>query len=130
MCPRSHSENTYYSVLATRRLGEMEFADRLVTGLAAHTELLARTPAKIDYFATSLPALLLFGRGGGSEGDGGCSTTCSGRCRFRHGLLHICALRVHALAAVLARHPVIKIMVGQEVDAGTTFPLAFGKPPR
>jgi hypothetical protein len=31
-----------------------------VTGLAAHTELLALTPAKIDYFATSLPALLLF----------------------------------------------------------------------
>ena len=103
MSPRSHSENTYYSVLATRRLGEMEYADDLVTELAAHTELLARTPAKIDYFATSLPALLLFGRGGGSEGDGGCSTTCSGRCRFRHGLLHIRALRVHALAAVLAR---------------------------
>ena len=30
MSPRSHSENTYYSVLATRRLGEMEYADDLV----------------------------------------------------------------------------------------------------
>ena len=60
MSPRSYSENTYYSVLAARRLGETEYADELVTGLAAHTELLARTPAKIDYFATSLPALLLF----------------------------------------------------------------------
>jgi tetratricopeptide (TPR) repeat protein len=60
MSPRSYSENTYYSVLAARRLGEMEYADELVTDLATHTELLARTPAKIDYFATSLPALLLF----------------------------------------------------------------------
>ncbi|MFL5536706.1 MAG: DUF5107 domain-containing protein, partial [Gemmatimonadales bacterium] len=60
MSPRSYSENTYYSVLAARRLGEMAYADELMMGLAAHTELLARTPAKIDYFATSLPALLLF----------------------------------------------------------------------
>ena len=60
MSPRSYSENTYYSVLAARRLGETAYADEVVTGLAAHTELLARTPAKIDYFATSLPALLLF----------------------------------------------------------------------
>ena len=60
MSPRSYSENTYYSVLAARRLAEMAYADELMTGLAEHTELLARTPAKIDYFATSLPALLLF----------------------------------------------------------------------
>jgi len=60
MSPRSYSENTYYSVLAARRLGETEYADEVVSGLVAHTELLARTPAKIDYFATSLPALLLF----------------------------------------------------------------------
>ena len=38
----------------------MAYADELMMGLAAHTEQLARTPAKIDYFATSLPALLLF----------------------------------------------------------------------
>jgi tetratricopeptide (TPR) repeat protein len=60
MSPLSYSENTYYSVLAARRLGEMTYAEELMTGLAAHTEQLARTPAKIDYFATSLPALLLF----------------------------------------------------------------------
>jgi hypothetical protein len=60
MSPRSYSENTYYSVLAARRLAEMAYADELMTGLVAHTERLARTPAKIDYFATSLPALLLF----------------------------------------------------------------------
>ena len=60
MTPRSYSENTYYSVLAAQRLAEMAYAEELMTGLAAHTELLARTPAKIDFFATSLPALLLF----------------------------------------------------------------------
>ena len=60
MSPRSYSENTYYSVLAARQLGDMDYADELVRALAAHAELLARTPAKIDYFATSLPALLLF----------------------------------------------------------------------
>jgi hypothetical protein len=60
MSPRWYSENTFYSVLAARRLGDLDYADELVTALAAHTELLAGTPAKIDYFATSLPALLLF----------------------------------------------------------------------
>ena len=35
-------------------------AERLVTGLAGYTERLATTPARIDYFATSLPTLLLF----------------------------------------------------------------------
>jgi tetratricopeptide (TPR) repeat protein len=60
MAPQPYSENTYYSVLAARRLGEADYAEELVAGLADHTERLARTPARIDYFATSLPALLLF----------------------------------------------------------------------
>jgi tetratricopeptide (TPR) repeat protein len=60
MTPRSYSENTYYAVLAARRLGDDELADGLVSGLTAYTAELARTPAVIDYFATSLPALLLF----------------------------------------------------------------------
>ena len=58
MSPRWYSENTYYSVLAARQLGDLDYADELVTALAAHVELLARTPAKVDYFATSLPAPL------------------------------------------------------------------------
>ena len=60
MAPQAYSENTYFAVLAARRLGDTAAADQLVTGLASHTERLSKTPATIDYFATSLPALLLF----------------------------------------------------------------------
>ena len=47
-------------MLAARRLGETTYADELVAGLTAYQEWLALTPAGIDYFATSLPAMLLF----------------------------------------------------------------------
>ncbi|GAA3618543.1 DUF5107 domain-containing protein [Microlunatus ginsengisoli] len=60
MSPQAYSENTFYSVLAARRLGDDDFADRLVDGLTDHVDLLAETPATVDYFATSLPALMLF----------------------------------------------------------------------
>jgi tetratricopeptide (TPR) repeat protein len=60
MSPQTYSENSYFSVLAARRLGEDAFAERLVAGLAEHVNRLAATPATVDYFATSLPVLLLF----------------------------------------------------------------------
>jgi hypothetical protein len=60
MSPRSYSDNTYFSVLAARRLGDHGVADTLVAGLRDYVEELAATPARIDYFATSLPTLLLF----------------------------------------------------------------------
>jgi tetratricopeptide (TPR) repeat protein len=60
MSPQPYSENTYFSVLAARRLGQAAYADELVAGLAAYLAWLAQTPAGIDYFATSLPAMLLF----------------------------------------------------------------------
>ena len=60
MSPQAYSENTYFSVLAARRLGDTTVVDQLTTGLASHIEQLAQTPATIDYFATSLPSLLLF----------------------------------------------------------------------
>ena len=60
MSPRSYSENTYFSVLAARRLGDDDLADTLVAGLGRYVAELAATPARIDYFATSLPTLLLF----------------------------------------------------------------------
>ena len=60
MSPRSYSENTYFSVLAARRLGDDVLADALVAGLGEYVAELAATPARIDYFATSLPTLLLF----------------------------------------------------------------------
>ena len=60
MSPLAYSENTFPSVLAARRRGDAVFADRLRAGLAGHLEELSRTPAVIDFFATSLPSLLLF----------------------------------------------------------------------
>jgi len=60
MAPQPYSENTFYSVLACRRLGLHEHADELVDGLHTHVDRLTRTPASVDYFATSLPSLLLF----------------------------------------------------------------------
>jgi tetratricopeptide (TPR) repeat protein len=60
MSPLAYSENTYSSVLAARRRGDASFADLLADGLRTHVEELGRTPAVIDYFATSLPSLLLF----------------------------------------------------------------------
>jgi hypothetical protein len=60
MSPRSYSDNTYFSVLAARRLGDDDLADTLAAGLRRYVEELAATPARIDYFATSLPTLLLF----------------------------------------------------------------------
>jgi tetratricopeptide (TPR) repeat protein len=60
MSPSAFSENTYFSILAARRLGESAYADELVAGLTRHAEQLHRTPADIDYFATSLPSLLFF----------------------------------------------------------------------
>ncbi|KZM36017.1 DUF5107 domain-containing protein [Oerskovia enterophila] len=57
---RAYSEKTYASVLAWRRLGREDRADALIEGLAEHVAHLAVTPAQVDYFATSLPTMLLF----------------------------------------------------------------------
>jgi len=60
MSVRTFSEQTYFSALAWRRLGRTARARRLLRGLLGHARRLARTPARIDYFATSLPTMLLF----------------------------------------------------------------------
>ncbi|WP_329237787.1 DUF5107 domain-containing protein [Actinoallomurus sp. NBC_01490] len=60
MSTRPYSEMTYFSVLAWRRLGEEERAAGLVAGLEAYVAELRATPARVDYFATSLPTMLLF----------------------------------------------------------------------
>ncbi len=60
MSVRAFSEMTYFSALALEKLGQRAAAKRLLRGLLAHARQLARTPAKIDYFATSLPTMLLF----------------------------------------------------------------------
>ena len=54
------SEMTHFSALALARLGRKAAARRLWRALLCFAEKLQHTPAKIDYFATSLPTLLLF----------------------------------------------------------------------
>ena len=60
MSEQPFSPQTSFSVLALRRLGEGARAADLVEQLSAFTATLAVTPAKVDYFATSLPSMLLF----------------------------------------------------------------------
>jgi tetratricopeptide (TPR) repeat protein len=57
---KSFSEMTYYSALALRRLGRSEEADTLLRELLAHARNLMHQKVTVDYFATSLPAMLLF----------------------------------------------------------------------
>jgi tetratricopeptide (TPR) repeat protein len=60
MSVRNFSEMTYYSALALEKLGQKTKARKLFRELMAYAKALARTEAKIDYFATSLPTMLLF----------------------------------------------------------------------
>ncbi len=57
---RAFSEMTFYSALSWERLGQTSKARRLFRDLLAYARRLQKTEAKIDYFATSLPAMLLF----------------------------------------------------------------------
>lgn len=60
MSVRAFSEMTYYSALARQRLGQKARAAKLLRALLRHARQLAQAPAAIDYFATSLPTMLLF----------------------------------------------------------------------
>ena len=60
MSHRVFSEMTYYSALSWEKLGQKAKATRLLRDLLAYALKLQKTPARIDYFATSLPAMLLF----------------------------------------------------------------------
>ncbi len=60
MSVRAFSELTYYSALAWEKLGQKAKAKKLLRDLLAYAQKLQKTPARIDYFATSLPTLLLF----------------------------------------------------------------------
>ncbi|MFV2145620.1 DUF5107 domain-containing protein [Isoptericola sp. G70] len=62
MAVQAFSERTAASVLALRRLGRDSEARLLRDGLARYVEQEAGRRATIDYFATSLPAMLLFTR--------------------------------------------------------------------
>ncbi|MFT3869762.1 MAG: DUF5107 domain-containing protein [Nibricoccus sp.] len=60
MSVRTFSEMTYYSALSLLRLRQAAKAKKLLRDLQRYAKKLALTPAKIDYFATSLPTMLLF----------------------------------------------------------------------
>jgi tetratricopeptide (TPR) repeat protein len=60
MSVRAFSEMTYYSALSLQKLGCPTQAKTLFRDLLACAQKLQKAPAKIDYFATSLPTMLLF----------------------------------------------------------------------
>ncbi len=60
MSVRAFSEMTYYSALSWEKLGQRAKAKKLLRDLLAYARKLQKQPAKIDYFATSLPTMLLF----------------------------------------------------------------------
>jgi len=55
------SELTLYNALAMMRLGRRDDAAEVLRNLFAHAETLKTETPKLDYFATSLPQMLLFG---------------------------------------------------------------------
>ncbi|KAA6462019.1 DUF5107 domain-containing protein [Acidobacteria bacterium AB60] len=60
MSAQSISDMTFWTALALSRLGKEDEATALFARIYEHAANLERTPLKIDYFATSLPAMLLF----------------------------------------------------------------------
>jgi tetratricopeptide (TPR) repeat protein len=60
MSARAFSEMTYYSALSWEKLGQWAKAKKLFHDLLSYAKKLQKQPAKIDYFATSLPTMLLF----------------------------------------------------------------------
>ncbi len=57
---RPISEKTFYSALSKRALGQEDASTNLFEEMEAFARKILATPAKIDYFATSLPTLLIF----------------------------------------------------------------------
>ncbi len=60
MSVRAFSEMTYYSALSWEKLAQRSKAKKLFRDLLAYAQKLQKSQAKIDYFATSLPTMLLF----------------------------------------------------------------------
>ncbi|GHH66875.1 DUF5107 domain-containing protein [Promicromonospora soli] len=60
MSTQEHSEQTFWTVLALRRTGQHDAADELTASLRAYRDRYAAEVPRVDYFATSLPDLLLF----------------------------------------------------------------------
>ena len=60
MAVTEYSELSYWRGLALKELGRIDDAKALFVGMKAFAEKGLKTPFKIDYFATSLPLLLIF----------------------------------------------------------------------
>jgi tetratricopeptide (TPR) repeat protein len=60
MSVRAFSEMTYYSAQSWEKLGQRAKATKLFRDLLAYAQQLQKARANIDYFATSLPTMLLF----------------------------------------------------------------------
>ncbi|MFD7026276.1 DUF5107 domain-containing protein [Promicromonospora sukumoe] len=60
MSTQEHGEQTFWTVLALRRTGDTAAADDLTASLRAYRDTYAVEVPRVDYFATSLPDLLLF----------------------------------------------------------------------
>jgi tetratricopeptide (TPR) repeat protein len=60
MSVRPFSEMTYYSARSWEKLGQRRKARQLFDQLLAYARELQTSPARIDFFATSLPTMLLF----------------------------------------------------------------------
>lgn len=60
MSVRSYSEMTYFAARSLEKLGRRTAARSLFREVLAHARRLRASRAKIDYFATSLPTMLLF----------------------------------------------------------------------
>jgi tetratricopeptide (TPR) repeat protein len=60
MTVHSISDMTFWSAMAKQCLGEKEEATSLFQAIFNYSDQLKTQPPKIDYFATSLPAMLLF----------------------------------------------------------------------
>jgi hypothetical protein len=60
MAMQPFSEMTYWSGLSMQRLGKAGEAQELFEGMLSYGKELEGKEATIDYFATSLPSLLLF----------------------------------------------------------------------
>ena len=60
MAPTHFSTQTIFAVIALRRLGHDNEADALAQALSEWADWFSTQPAAIDFFATSLPSMLLF----------------------------------------------------------------------
>jgi tetratricopeptide (TPR) repeat protein len=60
MSVRAFSEMTYFAAASLACLGRKAEARRIFRALLSHARRLRAAPARVDYFATSLPAMLLF----------------------------------------------------------------------